>query len=393
MKLYKITALDATGKRITDITAMESPEEIFSMIKERSMFLIDYKVIRRTNKSKLKTRDLIVFSRQLSAMILAGVSILKGINIIQQRSSTPAVKKIYGKIAQEIQRGNSLSSAMRKQGGIFPDILINMVAAGESSGTLDRSLAIMSTHFEKEMKLKNKVKSASTYPIILAVVAVSVVLILVTFVLPSITKVFPPDNLPFLTKMLMSLSKFILSRWYILIAILFALITGFTFLLSVPSFRIQYDHMLLKIPVIGKLNRTIYSARCARSFASLYLSGIQTLPMIEATGRILNNTYIENMFAEVAVRVSHGEYISEAIDRLNVFEPMLSSMINVGEETGALGDILVSTADYFDEEADAALTKMVALLEPVMLIVMGVVVGVIVVSIVQPMFQMYDYIK
>ena len=393
MKLYKITALDASGKRFTDISAMESPDEIFSMIKERSMFLIDYKVIRKTNKSKLKTRDLIVFSRQLSAMILAGVSILKGINIIQQRSGTPAVKKIYGKIAQEIQRGNSLSSAMRKQGGIFPDILINMVAAGESSGTLDRSLSIMSTHFEKEMKLKNKVKSASTYPIILAVVAVSVVLILVTFVLPSITKVFPPDNLPFLTKMLMSLSKFILSRWYVLIAILFALITGFAFLLSVPSFRIQYDHMLLKIPVIGKLNRTIYSARCARSFASLYLSGIQTLPMIEATGRILNNTYIENMFAEVAVRVSHGEYISEAIDRLNVFEPMLSSMINVGEETGALGDILVSTADYFDEEADAALTKMVALLEPVMLIVMGVVVGVIVVSIVQPMFQMYDYIK
>jgi len=372
---------------------MESPEEIFTMIKERSMFLINYRVVRKTSKSKLKTRDLIVFSRQLSAMILAGVSILKGINIIQQRSSTPAVKKIYGKIAQEIQRGNSLSSAMKKQGGVFPDILINMVAAGESSGTLDRSLAIMSTHFEKEMKLKNKVKSASTYPIILAVVAVSVVLILVTFVLPSITKVFPPERMPFLTKMLMGVSHFITARWYVLIAIVFGLITGFTFMLTVPAFRIQYDRFLLKIPVIGKLNRTIYSARCARSFASLYLSGIQTLPMIEATGRILNNTYIENMFAEVAVRVSHGEYISEAIDRLNVFEPMLSSMINVGEETGALGDILVSTADYFDEEADAALTKMVALLEPIMLIVMGVVVGVIVVSIVQPMFQMYDYIK
>lgn len=393
MKLYKITAIDETGKRVIDISAMESPDEIYSMIKERSLFLINYKVVRKVSKSKLKTRDLIVFARQLSAMILAGVSILKGINIIQQRSSTPAVKKIYGKIAQEIQRGNSLSSAMKKQGGVFPDILINMVAAGESSGTLDRSLAIMATHFEKEMKLKNKVKSASTYPIILAVVAVSVVLILVTFVLPSITKVFPPDNLPILTKMLMSFSKFLTSRWYLVVAVVVTLISGFTFLLSVPAFRIQYDRFLLKIPVIGKLNRTIYSARCARSFASLYLSGIQTLPMIEATGKILNNSYIESMFAEVAIRVSHGEYISEAIDRLNVFEPMLSSMINVGEETGALGDILVNTADYFDEEADAALTKMVALLEPVMLIVMGVVVGVIVVSIVQPMFQMYDYIK
>jgi len=392
MKLYKIKAVDFQGKKVTDTVTSETSEEIYNIVRERSLFLVSFKAIRKPSKSKLTTRDLIVFTRQLGIMIQTGVSILKGIGIIQARSSSPAVKKIYGKIAQEIQRGNSLSVAMKKQGGSFPEILINMVAAGEIGGTLDKSLSIMSLHFEKEMRLKNKVKSASTYPVILAVVAVTVVIVLVTFVLPGITKMIAHEDLPFLTKILMGLSDFLITKWYLIIAFIFLFTTGLSYFLTLPSFRLLFDKLVLKLPVIGKLNRTIYSARCARSFASLYLSGIQTIPMIESTAKILNNTYIEQMFKDVVIRVSQGEFISEAIERLDIFDPMLSSMINVGEETGALGDILVSTADYFDEEADVALQKMVALMEPAMLIIMGVVIAIIVIAIMQPMFQSYEYI-
>jgi type IV pilus assembly protein PilC len=281
---------------------------------------------------------------------------------------------------------------MRKQGGSFPDILINMVVAGEIGGTLERSLLLMSAHFEKEQKLKNKIKGASTYPIILAIIATAVVILLMTFVLPTLTQMFDPGTLPPLTSFVMGISHFLTNYWFIYIPALIIMVFGSAALLRLPPVRLKYDQFILRMPVIGPLNQTIYSARCARSFASLYLSGIQTIPMIQSTAQILGNTYIEGLFDEVVLRVSHGEVISQALEDMGVFDPMLCSMVNVGEETGALGDILIRTADYFDEEADTALTKMVALVEPIMLVVMGVVIGVIVVSVIQPMFGIYDQI-
>lgn len=392
MKFYKVTLITESGSRKTDVLAAENTDEIYDNFKERGLFLVDVKQVAKPNKNKIKTRELIIFTRQLSAMIEAGVSILKGITIIQNSTKDAKVKKLYMNLTQEIQKGNALSVAMRKQNGAFPEILINMVVAGEMGGTLERSLLLMSSHFEKEQKLKNKIKGASTYPIILAVIATAVVIMLMTFVLPTITKMFDKGTLPPLTAFVMGISGFLTGYWFIYIPALFGLVMGTTALLRVPSFRIKFDEFLLRMPVIGPLNRTIYSARCARSFASLYLSGIQTIPMIESTAQILGNSYIESLFAEVVMRVSHGEVISVALEEMGVFDPMLSSMVNVGEETGALGDILVRTADYFDEEADTALSKMVALVEPIMLVVMGVVIGVIVVSVIQPMFGVYDQI-
>ena len=267
-----------------------------------------------------------------------------------------------------------------------------MVVAGEIGGTLERSLLLMSAHFEKEQKLKNKIKGASTYPIILAIIATAVVILLMTFVLPTLTQMFDPGTLPPLTSFVMGISHFLTNYWFIYIPALIIMVFGSAALLRLPPVRLKYDQFILRMPVIGPLNQTIYSARCARSFASLYLSGIQTIPMIQSTAQILGNTYIEGLFDEVVLRVSHGEVISQALEDMGVFDPMLCSMVNVGEETGALGDILIRTADYFDEEADTALTKMVALVEPIMLVVMGVVIGVIVVSVIQPMFGIYDQI-
>ena len=392
MKSYQVKAIDKNGKLLKNIVTLDREEDVFSLLKENEQLLVDIKRVNKANRNKLKNVDLIIFTRQLSSMIEAGVAILKGINIIQNSTTNVKAKRLYNNLSSEIQRGNALSNAMMKQGGAFPEILINMVAAGEMGGTLEKSLSLMSNHFEKEQKLINKVKSASTYPIILGVVSVAVVLLLMTFVLPTITVMFDESNLPPLTAFVMGISDFILAYWYLMIIGTFLSISLFTYLMSVPAFRLRVDQALLKLPVIGKLNRTIYSARCARSFASLYLSGIQTLQMIESTAKILNNSHIELLFDEVVLKVSQGESISNAIEAMHVFDPMLASMVNVGEETGSLGDILAKTADYFDGEAENALSKMVALIEPIMLIVMGIIIGVIVVSVVQPMFGMYDLI-
>jgi len=392
MKFYRTIFINEQGKRSSEVIAAENESDIFGILKERNQYLVEYKQANRIRRNTLKTVDLIIFTRQLSSMIDAGVSIVKGINIITNSTTNAFSKKTYKNISQEIQRGNSLSNAMTKQGGAFPEILINMVSAGEMGGTLEKSLNLMSLHFEKEQRLINKIKSASTYPTILAVISVAVVLMLMTFVLPTITKMFVDNNLPPLTKIVMGISDFIIGYWYLIIAFVLISITLVKFLLTVPSIRRQFDHMLLKMPIIGKLNRTIYSARCARSFASLYLSGIQTLEMISSTAKILNNSYIEQLFDEMMLKVSQGELISTAIEEMKIFDPMLSSMINVGEETGTLGDILVKTADYFDGEAENALQKMVALIEPIMLVLMGIIIGVIIVSVIQPMFGMYDQI-
>lgn len=392
MKSYQVKALDKNGKIIKNIVTLDREEDVFSLLKENEQLLIDIKRVNKANRNKLKNVELIIFTRQLSSMIDAGVAILKGIHIIQNSTANAKAKRIYNNLSSEIQRGNALSNAMMKQGGAFPEILINMVAAGEMGGTLEKSLSLMSNHFEKEQKLINKVKSASTYPIILGVISVAVVLLLMTFVLPTITSMFDDSNLPPLTAFVMGISDFILAYWYLMIIGTFLSISLFTYLMSVPAFRLKVDQFLLKMPVIGKLNRTIYSARCARSFASLYLSGIQTLQMIESTAKILNNSHIELLFDEVVLKVSQGEAISNAVEDMQVFDPMLASMINVGEETGSLGDILAKTADYFDGEAENALSKMVALIEPLMLVVMGIIIGVIVVSVIQPMFGMYDLI-
>lgn len=392
MQSYKVLALTQSGKKVTETVVTDDPLNIHDHLKEKDLYLINYKVKTRSDKDRFKTVDLIIFTQQLGTMIAAGLSILKALQIIEGRVAQPKIRTVYRKLAQEIQKGNALSVAMQKQGGAFPEILINMVAAGETGGTIDRSLELMAKHFDKELKLKNKIKAASTYPIILAVVAVAVVVLLVTFVLPNITSMFEEDELPGLTRMVMGFSHFLTGYWYILIGGFFGLsaLTGFA--LAQPEIRLQFDRFKLTMPVLGKLNRTIVSARCARSFSSLYLSGIQTLPMISATAKILDNSYIERAFSVVSYQVSQGETISRAIEGMNIFDPMLSSMINVGEETGALGDILVSTAEYFDGESDAALQKMLSMMEPIMLIVMGVIIGIIVVSFMLPMFTMNEAI-
>ena len=178
----------------------------------------------------------------------------------------------------------------------------------------------------------------------------------------------------------------------VLLIVVIVLVVAVRLLIKVRSVRIEVDRLKLRLPVFGKLNRTVYSARCARAFSSLYSSGVQTLDMIETTGKVLNNAYLEELFVDVLAEVSRGELISRAIENTQEFDPMFGSMLYIGEEAGSLGDILSTTADYFDDEADAAIQRMIAMIEPVMIVVLGLIIGFIVVAIIQPIFQMYETI-
>lgn len=394
MRSYHITAVDIKGKTIQDIISADSTQELVQIVKGKQLFLLEFKegVTSSESITKLSIKSLVVFCRQLGTMVSSGIPIIQSLDMLQGKADNKKAKKIFRNIYEEVQKGNTLSKAMQLQEGAFPELLTNMVMAGELGGTLDSSLRRMSEHYEKEQKLNNKVKSASIYPMILGFVSIAVILMLVTFVLPTITSMFPSENMPITTQIILAFSNFITNNWIAILATIIVVIVGFRLALNIKEFRINFDKMKLYLPVIGKLNQTIYSARCARALSSLYSSGVQTIDMLETTSRVLNNAYLEDEFLNVVTQVSKGELISKAIADTEAFDPMLSSMIFIGEESGSLGDILNSTADYFDNEADSALQRMISLLEPVMLIVLGVIIGFIVVSIIQPIFTMYESI-
>jgi type IV pilus assembly protein PilC len=389
---FRFNAVDASGNTVNDTLSADSPEHLMSQIHAKGLFCMGYEElgVNIATVSKLKLKSLVIFCRQLGTMLNAGIPISQSLHNIQDKADSPRSRKVFSQLYEDVQKGNSLSIAMQLQPGMFPSLLVNMIVAGEAGGTLDSSMNRMADHFDKEMKLSNKVKAALVYPVILSVLAISVVLVLVTFVLPTITNMFPADKMPATTKILLAFSSFVIHQWYIILIVLVLLIVGGRFALRMPDVKYEIDRFLLTMPIIGKLNRTIYSARCARTFASLYLSGVQALDMIEITGKVLGNTFLVRRFDEVITQVSRGEYISKAIANTGAFDPMLSSMLFIGEESGSLGDILSKTADYFDGESETALQRMVALIEPAMLVIMGVIIAFIVISIMQPIFTMYN---
>lgn len=391
MQNYQVSAVDQKGNSISDIISAENDQELFQIVKNKQLFLVEFSEATSEvhSSTKLKTKALVIFCRQLGTMIASGIPIMQALDILQSKADSPKTRRIFRAVYEEVQKGNSLSKAMDLQEGAFPQLLLKMVMAGEIGGSLDNSLSRMAFHFEKEQKLSNKVRSASIYPAVLAVVSVAVVLLLVTFVLPSITSLFDPVNMPWTTKVILGFSNFLTNNWIILTITLVTLFFLFMLGLSIRPIRIQFDRMKLNLPIIGKLNQTIYSARCARALSSLYSSGIQTIQMLEITSQVLGNAYLEDQFFDVISEVSKGELISKAISNTNSFDPMLSSMIYIGEESGSLGKILGSTADYFDDESDSAIQRMLAMFEPILLITLGIVIGFIVVSIIQPIYAMY----
>lgn len=392
MKSYQVKAINMNGKTINEVIVAKNTEDLLQNVKDKSMFLIEYRETVASSSSirKLPIKSLVIFCRQLGTMINAGIPIIQALGMLLEKADSAKSKKIYRNVYEEVQKGNALSTAMQLQEGVFPELLINMIMAGELGGTLDQSLRRMSHHFEKEAKLRNKIKTSSIYPLVLGVFSVAVVLALVTFVLPRITMMFPKDRIPPSTQILLSISGFLIQNWlFLIIGLILLVIFGFI-LFRLRSVRYSFGQFLIFMPIIGKLNQTVYSARVARSLSSLYSSGVQVLDMLDTTRKVLGNVYLEEVFLEIIDKVSQGELISRAIAETKTFDPMLSSMIYVGEETGTIGDILDTTADYFDNEADSALQRMVALIEPILIIVLGFVIGFIVLSIILPIFTMYE---
>jgi type IV pilus assembly protein PilC len=397
MKSYSYIAQDARHKQVRGTINAENEQEFMQRIKEKGLFVKDYtEGASGDAKSlyKFNTKELSFCCRQLSAMLTSGLTLVKAIDILTKEQENEKARAIWQDVYENVQKGESFSSTLEMHSGSFPDFLISMVGAGESSGSLDIIMTRMSEHYAKENKLKNTVKSAMVYPIILLIVCIVVVIFLFVKIMPTFIAMYEdPSTMPFLTKVLKAISDFLIGYWWLLIALIIGGVFAIRYALKVPDIRLKFDRLLLKGPGFGPLITKIYTGRFGRTLSNLYSSGIPMVECLEKSSRILGNSYVDQKFEGVIDEVKQGESLSAAITRTELFEPMFCSVIYVGEEAGALDTILEKTADYYEEESDSAVQRLVGLVEPVMLIFMGVIIGLVVCGIYPALYGSFESIE
>lgn len=397
MKSYSYVAQDARGKQVKGKANAENEQEFLEKMKERGLFIKDYgEESSGASKSiyKFGTKELSFCCRQLSAMLTSGLTLVKAIDILTKEQENEKAKAIWQDIYENVQKGESFSSTLEMHAGSFPNFLISMVSAGESSGSLDVIMTRMSDHYAKENKLKNTVKSAMIYPIILAVLCIVIVMFLFIFIMPTFIDMYEDKStMPGITKALDAISKFLRHYWYLVIALVIGLVVFIRYALKVPEWRLKVDRLMIKGPGFGPLMTKIYTGRFARTLSNLYSSGIPMVECLQKASAILGNSYIDAKFEEVIDEVKQGETLSAAITRTEVFESMFCSVIYVGEESGALDSILEKTSDYYEEESDSAVQRLVSMVEPLLLIFMGLIIGLVVAGVYPALYGSMDSIE
>lgn len=396
MKTFAYTARDANGKVIKGTMQVESSAVLLEKLQSSDLVCTDYRETKASDikrGAKFKTTEVAFFCRQLSSMLTAGLTLVKSLDILYKEETDKKKKQCLLEIYEDIQKGKALSDAMLSQGTAFPELLITMIAAGEASGNLDGVMTKMSDYYADLNKTGNKVKSAMVYPIILGVMTLAIVIGLFTFVMPQFMNIFQGAELPFLTKVMMGLSDFIRTKWYIYIPVTIAVVFGLRYYLKTEAGRYAFDKLKLKMPKVGPLYTKVITGRFASTLSTMYSSGVPMIESLERATAVLNNTYVADKFATAIDNIKMGDAISSAIAKTEVFESMFCSIIYVGEESGSLDSILQKTAEYYEEEADSAIQRMVSLLEPVMIIVLGLIIGLVVASILPAMYNMYNTIS
>ena len=395
MATYRYKAKDEQGKSFSGSMNAVSEQDLHEKLKNDGKYLIEAKEHKGKVRSKrLRADRLSEFSRNLSKLIKAGITLVKALRIISEDESIkPQEREIYTEVLKNVRQGMTLSDALSEQGDTFPNLFINMMRSSENAGNMDTVAADMSVYYSKEHKLNQKVKSSMTYPKILGVLIVVVVIVIMGFVLPQFDSLFAQmESLPAATKILMGLSDFVQHKWYVLIFSAVVLYIALKIIFSIPKVKYYKDKFEIHMPVMGKLRKVIYTARFARTLSSLYSAGISILTCLSIAKTTIGNSYIESQFDDLIASIRSGETLSTGLDKVDGFTKKLSSTVMVGEETGSLDSMLISIADQMDYESEIAIGKMVSMLEPLMIVVMAVIVGFIMIAVIQPIYGSYQSI-
>ncbi|MBZ5568197.1 MAG: type II secretion system F family protein [Acidobacteriia bacterium] len=396
MPVFTFTGKNAAGEKVSGERVAENKQVLKaaltrerisdSTIKEKGKEF----VMPTFGSGKVATKDIAIFFRQFSVMIDAGLPLVQCLEILAANQENPAFQKALTGVRQTVEGGATLSNAMRGYPKIFDDLTTNMIEAGETGGILDIILQRLSAYVEKAVKLRSAVKSALIYPVSVISIAVLIVGALLKFVVPIFANLFAGlgVDLPVPTRIVMNLSKFVSNFWWVVFAVLIALVIGVKQVRKHPKGRYVWDNMMLHLPVFGMVLRKIAVARFTRTLGTLITSGVPILEGLSITARTSGNAVLEQALMKVRKAIEEGRTIVDPLKECGVFPNMVTQMIGVGEATGAMDAMLQKIADFYEDEVDSATKDMLTLLEPVMISFLGVAVGGIVISLYMPLFSM-----
>lgn len=398
--LYK--AANQAGQTVEGLIEAADKKSVVFALRAKSLYLLNLTEV--SNKSSmdlafgssmLPKRTLAVFCTQFASILKAGVPLIQALTILEEQTENAKLKKILQAVGDDLQRGKGLSEALSMHDRALPTIMIKMIEAGEISGTLDTSLERLATNFEKEYNITKKIRSAMMYPVIVSIVAVLVVIFMLLFVIPRFMNFFTSSGteLPAITKFMLGLSDFITHNWMVLVGILFVIYAGFKVYKSSKNGRLAIDTLKLRMPLFSKSVTRILAARFSRTIATLTSTGISLTQSLRIASKVVGNTLAENKLIDVEESIKQGKSLNVSISSAALFPNMLVHMTKIGEESGTLDQMMEKAAEYFEEEADAAISKLTAVLQPILLVIVAVIILFVMLSVLMPMLTMYSNIK
>jgi general secretion pathway protein F len=403
MPVYEYTALDRAGKNVAGIIDADSTVAARQKLRASGKFPVQVRETTSIAKAQTGGRasflsvfnrvtpdDIHAFTRQLATLLNAGIPLVGALDALMEQSNSPPLKKIIAQIKESVNEGNSLTASLAKLPRLFSNIYINMVRAGEASGSLDVVLERLADFGEHQQALKSRFKAAMVYPIFMAIIGSGVLFFLLSFVVPNLTRIFTEMKqvLPLPTTLLIWFSDFMRVYWWLIVLAILAVIVGIRKGIKSARGRYIWDSLKLRLPVIGQINRKIALSRFGRTLGSLLQSGVPLITSLQIVRNIVNNMLIGDVLDEAMEDIQAGKSLNLALSRSFWFPPVFRQMIAVGEQSGDLEGMLYKIADAYEREVEARIAGMTALIEPIMILAMAVIVGFIVISILLPIFEM-----
>jgi type IV pilus assembly protein PilC len=399
---YAFRAVDTFGVNVKGTVESDSPDSVTQLLRGRGLVTLEVKLksnsleISLDRFARVKGEDLALMTRQLSTMISSGLALMRALTVLEGQTENPRLKATVVTVRQDIESGASLSGALARHPKIFNELFVAMIRAGETGGFLEDALLRVADQLEAANRLKRQVKSAMVYPAVVSVIALCVVIAMLAFIIPVFAGVFKSfgGTMPALTQKTLDASNFMRHQWYIVLIVSVATVVGFRKWKTSKAGRPVWDRLRLKAPAkIGLIVQKVALARWARTLASLTTAGVPMLEAIDVTGRTAGNTTVERAMVTVRESVQGGGMIATALEKEPIFPILVTSMVRVGEETGALDTTLAKVADFYEEQVEAAVKALTSILEPIMIVVIGSIVGFMVLAMYLPMFHVYDAIK
>ena len=397
MPAFQYTAKDHDARTVSGRITAEDEAAVIKQLRDRSLMAVSITEIsqqgtkkNRGSRKKVKQEDIVIFSRQLSTMIEAGIPVLQALEALEEQMESPQFKEVIASMRNDIQQGSSLSAAFSRHPGVFNNLFVNMIKVGETGGILDVILDRVAGYLEKSLKLQRQVKSALTYPAVVILMAMAITTLLLVKVVPMFAGIYDSfgGDLPELTQILINISEFLKHNILLMIGGIIVLIAALKQWYKTERGRMTIDRTSLRIPIFGPLLRKVAISRFSRTLAILLQSGVPILESLDIVGRSSGNALIESVVEDIKNNVKEGESIAAPLSKSGVFPPMVTRMIDIGEKSGQLEKMLSKISEFYDDQVDAAVAGLTSIIEPLIIGVLGVVIGFIVIALFMPIIKM-----